>query len=413
MSTERKFHRGWIMPFVCSIMIAATSLLSTGMSTNLNAIKNTYGLSGTASSMIMTVRSISAFLVMFVSDRYFEKLGVRKGTALAMILGVFAFLVFAFGNGKIAAYYFAAAIGGITYAYGLMLPASMLLKKWFNKHRGLALSIASAGTGLCSIIGAPLLQTIIDHHGLKTAFLYQGAFLLAVSLLLFTVLIDDPAKVGLEPVGGKDYVTEKKKTGHRVNAELPGFWIAMLFFATVLVGLNSSPASSHLTLNFTTAGFDAMSVAKALSVYGFMLIIAKLVYGQVLDKLGAVKTVWIFGTVLILGKVLCWFAYYVSGISYVFIAMLIYGMGVPIETLGYPNWCADLTTAEKYPKVLSKLQMGYQLGALLGSSLPGVFCDLTGSYGWFYLIGAVLMGVTFIIVLIAYRKFSGASEKTV
>lgn len=394
------------MPFACMIMIASTSLLSTGMSTNLNAIKNTFGLSGTATSTIMTVRSVSAFLVMFVSEKYFEKLGIRTGTALAMLIGTAAFLVFAFGNGSIAAYYAAGAIGGVTYAYGLMLPASMLMKRWFNKHRGLALSICSAGTGLCSIIGAPVIQTMVDRYGIRTSFLLQGAFLAAVSIFLFSVIVNFPADAGLEPVGGADYVPENRKKGPGRTEALPKSWVTLLFIATTLIGLNSSPCSSHLTLNFTTDGFEAMTVAKALSVYGFVLIASKLIYGQILDRIGAVKTIWVFGALMIAGKVLCWAATYAGGaVWFLYLSVIVYGTGVPVETLGYPNWCAELTSPKEYTRVLSRLQMGYQLGALLGSSLPGVSCDLTGTYGWFYFACAILMAVALGIVLLGYRKF--------
>ena len=405
MRNEKRFHRGWLMPFACMIMIASTSLLSAGMSTNLNAIKNVFGLSGTATSTIMTVRSISAFLVMFVADRYFEKFGLRFGTALAMVIGSLAFLIFAFGNGNIGAYYAAGAVGGITYAYGLMLPASMLIKRWFNKHRALALSICSAGTGLCSIIGAPVIQLLLDRYGIKTAFLLQGAFLLFVSVLLLLVIVNTPGEKGLEPVGGEAYLPENGKKVPKRTEALPRTWFVLLFIAVTLIGLNSSPCSSHLTLNFTTDGFPAMTVAKALSVYGFVLIASKLVYGEILDRLGAVKTIWIFGGLMIAGKILCFLATYAGAmVPFLYFSVIIYGLGVPVETLGYPNWCVDLTSAEDYPKVLSKLQMAYQFGALLGSSLPGVSCDLTGTYGWFYFVCAVLMTVSLAIVLLAYRK---------
>ena len=404
MKGTNKIHRGWVMPFMCAVMIAGTSLLSTGMSTSLNAIKGTYGLSGTKTSMIMTVRSISAFIVMFVSTRYFNKFGIRKGTALAMVPGVIAFLIFAYAKGSITAYYIAAAAGGITYAYGLMLPASMLLKRWFNKHRGLALSIASAGTGLCSIVGAPLLQTIIDKLSLTAAFLFQAFFLLFVSVLLLLIIVDDPKEAGLEPVGGKDFEAASGKKGNEAAGAMTRKWTALMFISALIIGVNASPASSHLTLNFTTDGFDAMLVAKAISVYGFTLIIAKILYGTVLDKIGAQKTILLFGTIVITGKIMCWAATYANGTAFLFAAACIYGFGVPIETLGYPNWCADLSNAQQYPVLLSTLQMGYQLGALLGSSLPGISCDLTGTYGWFYLSGAVFMAVAFIIMLTAYKK---------
>lgn len=401
-----RIHRGWLMAALCMIMVASTSLLSTGFSTCLNAIRATYGISATLTSTITTVRSISAFVIVMFANRYFKKFGIRVGISIAMLFGAAAFLLFALADGNIAVYFIAAAVGGFTYAFGVMLSASILINRWFRKHRGMALSIASAGTGLCSIIGAPVLQRIINIYGITTSFFVQSGFLLIVAILLLLLVRNDPADVGAEPVGGADYQElSVKKTGNASAVQLPAAWLWVMVLSVLLIGITTAPASSHLTLNFTTDGLDAMTVAKAISVYGFVLIASKMLYGVLIDKIGAVKIIWIYGSVIVLAKIMAWGATFVPTDPFLFTTLIIYGLGVPIETLGYPNWAANMSTREEYPIMLKKLQLGYQLGGLIGASLPGVFCDLTGTYGWFYLLCAILNAASLAIVLIVYRRF--------
>ncbi len=399
-------HRGWLMAAMCTTMVASTSLLSTGFSTCLNAIRFTYGISATLTSTITTVRSISAFFIVMFANWYFKKFGIRVGVSIAMLFGAAAFLLFALANGNIIVYFIAAAVGGFNYAFGVMLSSSILINRWFRKHRGMALAIASAGTGLCSIVGAPVLQSIIDRYGITTSFFTQSAFLFAVALLLLLLVRNDPADVGLEPVGGADYQElPAKEKGNESAGKLPKVWLGILVFSIMMIGITTAPASSHLTLNFTMDGLDAMTVAKALSVYGFVLIASKMVYGLLIDRIGAVKIIWIYGSVIVIAKIMAWAATYIPTEPFLFMTLCIYGLGVPIETLGYPNWAANMSSREEYPILLKKLQLGYQLGGLVGASLPGVICDLTGTYGWFYLLCSILNTASFVIVLIAYRKF--------
>jgi len=395
------------MPFVCMFMIMATSLFSSGMSTSMAAIRSTYKyISATATSNILTVRSVIAVIAVFFSESYFKRFNIRKGTSLAMLIGFVGMLFLAFGNGNIVLYYIGGAIGGITYAYGLMLPASMLLKRWFNEHRGIALSIASAGTGLCSVIGAPLIQSIVQKSGLKMAFFMQCVVLLFVAALLYFVAIDDPSEIGLEPLGGKDFVVEKKSSSKKFKSTgLTKQGLLFLLIAAFFIGIGAAPASSHQTLNFVTNGYDAMTVAKAISLYGLTLIISKIIYGSVLDRFGAVSTIWIYGSIMLIGRILlglggCMFL----NNTLMFSALIINGAGVPIETLGYPNWCADLSSKEEYPKQIKHLQFGYQLGGLLGAPLPGIVCDATGYYGSFYFFAGILSTAAFALALITYKK---------
>lgn len=371
------------------------------MSTNLANLRLVLGFTGTQTSMILTVRSIAAFVVALFADKYFGLLGVKKGMIVAMIAGVVSFFIFSVAGLNLALYYVAAVVAGVAYSYGMMMPSSMLLKKWFNQSRGTAISLAGCGTGLVSIIFAPLVQSTVDRFGLKASFYLQGGFIALVAVILAVLVVEDPAQKGLEPYGGRSFVAVgRAKKG---DSSLSKKSVLLLAFATMLVGFTSSPASAHYSVTFTTEGFDAMTVAKVISIYGVVLVASKFIFGRVVDKIGARKSTVIYGTLCTLAILMIFLTRFFRSVAWVTVTMVVVAVGVVIQTLGYPNWVSDLDS-KNYDHTLVRCQQGYQLGALVGSPLPGLIADATGTYTWAYLMFAVCTLIYVLIVLGIYAS---------
>ena len=407
-----KFHYGWVVAACCMLMMCSTALVSTGMGTNLNAMRQHLGFTNTQTSLVLTIRSITAFFAALLAG-YYYRIGLKKGMVLAMAFGAMAFALFTIAGENIYIVYAGAVLSGICYSYGMMMPISMILKQWFNQSRGTALAIASAGTGLMSLIFAPLVQSTINNHGIKAAFILQACFMVFVGILLAVFVVEKPEDKGLEPVGGKDWVPQAKASGKasakasgsaepRQAVELSFFWIAAVVFATFLVGTGTSPASANFTNNLVTAGLDAMDVAKAISVYGAVIIGSKLVYGVCIDRLGTFKTTLVFGAIVSVGTFILYIINFFPGNMLMYIGMIVIGIGCPVQTLGYPNWIVDLDS-EHYNKSLVKCQTGYQLGAVLGSFFPGIIADATGSYAGAFFIFFLCNAFAIVIVFFAYR----------
>ena len=119
------------------------------------------GFTNTQTSLITTVRSAAYLLGTFAIGRYYRRLGYRAGCALAAVLACVSFLLFAAAK-SLAAYYFAGAVAGVSYALGSMVPASILMCRWFRAHSGLAIGICSAGTGLATVVFSPLFTAIAE-----------------------------------------------------------------------------------------------------------------------------------------------------------------------------------------------------------------------------------------------------------
>lgn len=97
------------------------------------------------------------------------------------------FALVAFGN---------AAMGGIV--------ANTAVSNWFERKRGRALGLATAGISLSGAVLPYLGMKILEWTSLASVFVWVGAWILAVSPVAWLVVRDRPESMGLSPDGGSD-----------------------------------------------------------------------------------------------------------------------------------------------------------------------------------------------------------------
>ena len=394
-----KVFYGWFIVAVCMLMVFGASLVTTGLSVGLRALRDDMGFSGTQTSIIFTICGVVAFISIFFADVYFKKLGLRLGMFLGVASGAVDFLIYSMAGSDFYMYCLGSVFGGFDYGLCFMLSTSMIMRRWFNDRRALALALCSAGSGLSILIGTPVLELIIENISLQMSFIVEAVFMASVSLLILLIVRNDPSEMGMEPLGGKDYVIEHRAGG---NYHLTGKVLTLLFLAAMFGGLSGSPATSNFALNFTNVGLNETTVAFGISVFGLMLLLSKLAYGEVVDRKGAYFSTMVFGMFIVIGQLGCFLVGNITEYWFMFLTLAIMGMGYPIISLGYPNWSADFTSKDEYPSVLKKLQLGYQFGIMAGSPLPGLIADATGSFTWAYLMFAILLSMFVLFVFLAY-----------
>lgn len=400
-----RVHYGWLIVAVCMMMIFGASLVSTGMSIGINALHRDYGMSGAETSAIITVCSVVAFVSTCFADRYYKRLGLRNGMFVAVASGCIAFIIYAMADGVEYLYYTGSLFGGVTYGLGFMLPASLLMRRWFTKNRALALSVCSSGSGFSIAIGSPVLEMIIDNIDLGVSFVVEAIFMAVTAILILLFIKNDPSDIGMEPLGGVSTASDTKK---EKKFDLSRKAVIMLLVAATFGGVCGFPSTSHFALNFTTSGLDDMTVAFGISLFGIILLISKLMFGETVDRRGTLFSTMLFGSFIVLGLFGSFMIASITENWLMFASLALMGVGYPIISLGYPNWTADFTSVDDYSINLKRLQMGYQFGIMAGSFLPGLIFDTTGSYSWAYLMFALLMMTSLILVWRAYASAEDA-----
>lgn len=386
----------WIVCAVCCLlMFTITGLCSSAFSVYLPYLISVDGLSKTETSTLITVRSFLSFLIMFGVTKYYEKLDIRFGAALAVLSAAVGFYLYGMAEGYRDCLV-AACFVGIAYGLGGMIPITILINRWFSEKKGTALGICSAGSGVASILVPPVITHVAEGYSLQYAFLSEAAFMLVAMMLFFLLAKNRPADSDGNAVGS----AKKKKA---MGKGLSRAGLVTMLLAAVMIGAVAVPGNVHLAVLFKTEGYEPMLVAYILSMSGAALIGGKLLYGVVTDKIGAFRSNFVFLGLVILGLVLCCMAGTQSH-WIPFAAVMILGFGFPVATVGLSIWSADLSSPADFEVNVKRFQMGYVFGTLAFSVVPGMIADVCGSYVPAYMIFAGMAVLSLVLVQSVYLK---------
>lgn len=378
----KKIHRSWAVCLGCTLaLLVCTGLLVNAFSVTQPYILRENGFTNTQTSTIITIRSVTNLLCMFIVPFFYRKLGYRLGLALSTLLGAAANIVFALAK-SLAAYYAAGAIAGLCYGLGCMIPVTILLSRWYVEKRGLALGFCAAGTGLATVVFSPVLTWLIESFGLRVCFFAQAILCALIALLVFLLVRNSPEELGLCPYGT---TAEQVKKPAGTDVEFSRLRWIMIYAALTLISACTSVGFTHLSIHLTTVGFAPMIAGSAVSLFGFMLMMGKCVMGVVCDRCGGYRANYLFGTLMVLGIVLCIFARADSAVL-MYAAAMLYGFGCPLSTVGISIWAGDFSNEKTYAMRVQRMQFCYALGTLLFATMPGMIADRFGSYVLAYVI---------------------------
>jgi predicted MFS family arabinose efflux permease len=149
---------------------------------------------------------------------------------------------------------------------------------WFRRHRGFALALILAGSGLGSIVIPPLTQWAIAAHGWRSGWLLLGG--IAVLGFPLTAL-----RVRNKPPVRERIVEEHvPAAGVSVGAALASAAFWLLCGITVLSAFSENGLVTNLAAILTEHGVSGRSAALALSVRGGAGIVGRLGVGLLIDR---------------------------------------------------------------------------------------------------------------------------------
>lgn len=397
------------MVFVC------VGLVSNAFSICLPFIIKVHGFSNTQISLLATMKSVTSLLAMFAADRYYGRLGLKKGIALAMLSASLSFFIYGISSTPLL-YCAASALSGISYAMGGMIPASLLIRQWFPLKSAAALGIAASGSGIGSVLGPVTLLFLIENFGLSSAFLAQALAVAAVTLPIVALIRENtPEHTGIETASVEDFPETEVSSGSSRDCIHGGTLLhnrlsrreqLRILCGSFLIGVLGLTGFNYLSLLYTSAGHSAATVSFFLSLMGILLIAGKCSFGWIADRAGSFRTAALFCLFLCIGQLLCCFAPQ-SGRLLFGITFLFLGMGLALASVGLSIMASDFCQVGNYATVLKNYQLSYALGGLVSSAVPGMLADRTGSYLPSYILFFILSIALFLFIIPVYRRHGG------
>jgi predicted MFS family arabinose efflux permease len=175
----------------------------------------------------------------------------------------------------------------------MSLLSNVVVPKWFNKKRALALSIVSVGSVVGSTFIPPINTFINNTIGWRTTwFIWAGALLLIFVPVILLFLKNKPKDVGLEVDNQrltKEEKIEEKQKGIENDWELSEalktrtFWFMAI--STAIPAFINTGLFFHLYSIIESNGLNESTAAIILSLYGALSFIFSFVAGYVLDRI--------------------------------------------------------------------------------------------------------------------------------
>lgn len=301
-------------------------------------------------------------------------------------------------------FYLVGALVGI-FAMGCgTIPVSVLITNWFEKNRGLMISIAMMGISIGGTVLSPLLSWLIVEFGWRNAYFILSALSLIVLVPIgLFVVRRTPQDAGLEPYGhGEESTASAKKKNvpaSNWNATLkearqtPILWMfalgAFLIYFTACI-------MQHQSYYLQGVGFDAAAVASYISLYSVVAIIGKLVLGRIFDRFGPkIGILFGCGTFFLF---LVAFIFVQGSPMMLYFAAVMYGFGTCTATVAIPIMTTSVFGAKNYSELYGFVSAFTMTGSAIGSSAIGLVYDLTGSYIPALTVLAILTALTIVIM---------------
>lgn len=280
---------------------------------------------------------------------------------------------------------FQLSYGGLVGASGgaFFAPIISATLSWFDKNRGLAVSLVSIGGGIAPMVITPFAALLIQTYGWRSAMLWIA--LGAMILLVPASLLIRRAPQVEEPAAAPKAGTTRAPSLAISALKTPQFIVlATTFF--LCCAAHSGPIF-HTVSYAMICGASAMGAATIYSVEGVAGLFGRVLFGTLADRLG-VRRVIVVGLAL---QAIGIYAYiYVSELNHFYLLAVVLGMVYGGVMPLYSVLAREYFSAGVMGTVLGAMTMTSSIGMAFGPLGGGWLYDTFGTYQWLYIASAAV-----------------------
>lgn len=284
---------------------------------------------------------------------------------------------------------------GVGIVYGVPIA---IVTAWYPNKKGLAVGLTLMGFGMSPLITAPLANTLILNHGIFKAFRNIG-FIFAIVLSIISLLFQFPKEnIEIKKLD-KD---EKEYTTKEMMKESSFYALWICFIIGTFVGLMMVGIAKIYAVE--TVGLSDSSATLLLSFFAVFNGIGRPIFGNLVDKIGVKKTIYLSYSLIILACLLklTWGTNHIA-----------YTIGYVLFFMNLGGWLAIVPAAnislfgrEYSTQNYGVLFTAYGIGALLQGFFGGYIRDTFGSYTYVFkpIIYVALVGILINLLFIKEKN---------
>ena len=399
-NTRSGLYYGWIVLGIAYLIMFFTAGVSQAFGVFIKPMTDDFGWDRSTLSLAVSIFAIMSAIVPPIAGRIADRFGPRVVLTIGVAMNAGGMMLMALTPNILYVYVVYGVLIGTGFGFSGHAAMTALISRWFDRRRGLALSIASTGLGTGQLVLAPLATFIVIQASWQTAFFVTG-FMSAILIPICFLMLRRPTPdapsdaVGIPqtdttPATPPVDCLTNEAIRERMNAAWSSrsFW--MIASGFMACGFTIYFLMVHMVALATDRGISAGQAGTALGIVGGMGIISNLIVGGLSDQIGRkYLLVGLYFTRAIAVLVLVG----ATNATHLYIFAALFGLsranGVLVSASIIDHWGRRAVGS-----IVGYLAMFHQLFAAAGAFFGGLVYDSTGSYNimLYISIGALISG---------------------
>ena len=393
-----EFTYGWksLLAATIGTMCGIFTLTNYTQGFFVGPVTSEFGWSAPQFFLSYTVLMCSGLLTGPLIGYIAQRVGLRTVGIVGLIGHSLAYVVLSLNTGSLMLWYLSWALVAILGAGSLPIIWTGVLNNWFTKHRGKAIGITMAGTGLGAFLLPPIVEFLIANHGWRTAYRGIGLGALLISLPIVFALFKEKPDSSTATDG--EVMANKVETWGLTTKDAmrtKQFWIlgAVLFLTVIVV----AGLLSNFERIMTEQGFERSSIAQIAAVMGLTVIIGRLMVGALVDRFWAPGVAACFFLVATLGLLILVGTQVTMATALLVAVMIGLAAGAELDLLAYLT--GKYFGPAHYPAIFGLIIAFFTVGAGIAPPLFGMAAQMFQGYGTILSISIGLLLVSILLFL--------------
>jgi len=404
---RRSLHYSWIIAGLTFLALLIAAGIRATPSVLIVPLEHEFGWSRATISLAISINLVLYGLIGPFAAAVLEQIGIRRTMVFALaLLGVGVGLTTLMSTQWQLILLWGVVVGSGTGIIALVLGA-IVVNRWFAERRGLVLGVLTASTATGQLVFLPVLASLVERFGWRSAVLTISAVAFAIIPLIALLMRDRPSEVGLRPFGVKTKMVETRQQGvNFIASTLDTLWLGirrrdfwLLSGSFFICGASTNGLiGTHLIPACIDHGIPEVKAAGLLAVMGIFDFVGTTASGWLSDRQN--------------NRYLLFWYYGLRGLSLIFLPFSFdphfYGLSIFAVFYGL-DWIATvpptvrLTTnvfgKEKAGIMFGWIVAAHQIGAATAAFGAGALRTWQGSYLQAFIISGVLCLIAAMLVL--------------
>jgi MFS family permease len=369
---SRLSYAGWkiVLAGFFGVMVSFAAIVPYTFGLFLKPLATAFGWNREAISAGFSIAALSIAAASPALGFLLDRFGPRRIILPCILVFSTAYASLALLTPHLLHFYLAFLVIGLVGNGTAYLGYSRAISTWFDRRRGLALSIMLAGGGCGAMLLPVVAQAAITHYGWRMAYVLLGALALALGLPLTAWLVRE------QPLAQQS-AHVSVDVGHSVRETLSSrvFWVIAATVCLYAISVNG--AIAHLSALLTDRGVSARGASYSIAIIGATGLTGRVLTGILLDRFFGPRVSQIMLLMTVAGIVLLSLAHtLVAGLT----AASLIGFSMGSEGDITPYLLSRYFGLKRLSTNYALTWTAYAVGAAAGPLVVGRIFDSFGSY---------------------------------